>query len=415
VRGATWILAALFLLPLGCYRSHGRRGPDAGLSDAAPGDTGPVDAGHDAPPAPDAGPRPDSGGDCDAGPVILDGGGEALVVDRLFVVDNSGSMAEEQRALAAQFPRMVRMLVTGDLDEDGGAEFEPVTDLRVGVITTELPTGAVPVGGCEIDTAEGDDGVLRTVPEWRARDCTRTYPPFLGFRPGAAVERFVRDFACVATVGTEGCGFEQPLDAALKALTPSTSSVRFPIGVGQGDGPNADFAREGSVLAVIVVTDEDDCSAADLELFDVESERYPPVDVRGGLRCFRYPEALQPLSRYAEGFAQLRPDDPDGFVFAAITGVPPDLVADPDAIDYDALLADPRMQEEIDPDHPERLRPACDVPGTGFALPARRVVEVVRSLGDNGIVQSICDDSFTEALRGITSRLGRVIRRRRCR
>ena len=91
-------------------------------------------------------------------------------------------------------------------------------------------------------------------------------------------------------------------------------------------------------------------------------------------------------------------------------------VADPDAIDYDALLADPRMQERVDPSRPRgQLFPACDLEGTGFALPARRTVQTVAAFGEQGVVQSICDPTFGRALRGITSRLGELIRRRRCR
>ena len=93
-----------------------------------------------------------------------------------------------------------------------------------------------------------------------------------------------------------------------------------------------------------------------------------------------------------------------------------DKCLDPDAIDYDALLADPRMQERVDPSRPRgQLFPACDLEGTGFALPARRTVQTVAAFGEQGVVQSICDPTFGRALRGITSRLGELIRRRRCR
>ena len=39
-------------------------------------------------------------------------------VDLLFVVDNSGSMREEQTALRAQFPRLIQVLTSGDRDGD---------------------------------------------------------------------------------------------------------------------------------------------------------------------------------------------------------------------------------------------------------------------------------------------------------
>ncbi len=97
--------------------------------------------------------------------------------------------------------------------------------------------------------------------------------------------------------------------------------------------------------------------------------------------------------------------------------MPTDLVRDPAAIDYDRILSDERMRERVDPDMSEgaRLTPACEDEGTGSAEPARRIVEVARDLGGAATVQSICNESFTSALDGITSQLARVIRRRRCR
>jgi len=410
------LLTIVLGLSLGaCYRSHGL--PE----DAEPPPDPPVDVGPDVPPdvlmdaavdAPDDAPPVDTG-PCDAGPVEP---GIELSVDMLFVVDSSGSMSEEQEALAREFPRMVRILATGDLDEDGEPEFEPVTDLRVGVITTELATGDIEIRGCTPSTLDGDDGVLRTHGYWWRDECDRHYPRFLEFRAdGGRSERFVRDFSCVAQVGNEGCGFEQPLEAALKALTPSTSEISFLHGHGHGDGENAGFVRDDAILAVVVVTDEDDCSVADPGLYDLESERYPYDPMTGNLRCFSYPEALTSPERYVDGFRRFKASDPDSFFFAAITGVPADLVADPTAIDYDALRDDPRMELRVDPMNPERLAPACDVVDIGFAEPAHRILDVAEGLGESATVRSICDATFSEALGGITSQLGRIIRRRRCR
>ncbi len=413
----TALLAASPLLLEACYLWHApsRDAGEDGGRDATVGepDAGAPDGGVDAPF--DA--NVDGGGECDAGPVVLDGGGGPISVDMLFVVDNSGSMSEEQEALARQFPRLVRLLVTGDLDEDGRAEFEPVTDLRVGVVTTELDIGRTDIPGCRVSLADGDDGALRTHGYFWRDECVRNYPRFLDYAPGSgeSPDRFVQELACKALVGNDGCGFEQPLEAALKALTASTSSIEFATGTGRADLDNAGFVRDGSILAVVLVTDEDDCSAADLELFDEASERYPRIDGPAqNLRCFYYPDALQPVDCFIEALAEVRADDPDSFLFAAITGVPPDLVEDPNDIDYDALLADPRMQRRVDASRPERLVAACDVVGVGYAEPARRIVEVARGLARVSTVQSICDDTFNRALAGITSKLGRVIRRRRC-
>lgn len=408
-----WLLAACLLA--GCYRSH-TIGADA-ATDASRPDAGrdaSVDARLDAPDgstpdAPDAF-VPDVG--CDAGPPPPDP--PPLLVDLLFVVDDSGSMEEEQVALAAQFREMVDVLVTGDLDRDGRPDVTPVSDLHVGVVTTNLGSAGFGLGGCVPRPAQGHDGVLRR--RGRADGvCPVELPSFLRFRPRLMPpDALLEDFACLARVGTGGCGIEQPLEAALKALLPA-GRLSFLEGDAHGDGVNAGFVRDDALLGVVLVSDEDDCSVADPSFFDPESETYPwDGDARGNLRCVRYEDALQPIERFVDAVRTLK-EDPGEILVAAITGVPPALVADPEAIDYERLLADEAMQVRENPDRAGYLLPACDRVGVGFAVPARRMVEAVSRFGDQGVVQSICDESFANALRGITTRLADIIRRRTCR
>ncbi|HJK95062.1 MAG TPA: hypothetical protein RMH26_30285, partial [Polyangiaceae bacterium LLY-WYZ-15_(1-7)] len=403
--------ALALLLSVGCYASRELASAPHSLDDAG---TRPDVRILPFPPDRDAGAAEDAGRGCDAGPdPVLEG--PPLLVDLLFVVDDSGSMAEEQAALADQFPSLVRTLATGDLDGDGRGDVQPVDDLRVGVLTTNLGAPGVDpgaIGGCEVRPGDGSGGVLRS--QLRGPGCAGAVPGFLAFVPGsgADADAFAADFACLAVVGDDGCGFEQPLEATLKALLPADGPVRFLEGVGQGDGANAGFVREGAVLAVVLVTDEDDCSVADPELFDLESERFPGGERAGGnLRCVTYPEALQPVPRFVDALRSLKAR-PDDLLLSAITGVPPELVGDPTDVDYEALLDDPRMEVRENPDRPGFLLPACDLEGTGFAVPARRIVEAVRGFGESGVVQSICEPRFDRALRGITDRLGELIRRR---
>jgi hypothetical protein len=55
------------------------------------------------------------------------------------------------------------------------------------------------------------------------------------------------------------------------------------------------------------------------------------------------------------------------------------------------------------------LRPSCQTP-RGVAYPPRRIVEVARQFGENGIVQSICDDDLGRAIDAIASMIGRQLR-----
>ena len=349
---------------------------------------------------------------CESGLVCGSGGCCSPVndaLDLLVMVDGSNSMAQEQASLIEQLPRMVRVLATGDLDGDGAADFPPVRDLHVGVITADMGTGGFPVLTC-LEPNVGDDGVLRTRGTAGIPGCMASYPSFLSFVPGGSdPDAFATDFGCVAAVGTGGCGFEQQLEATLKAVTPSTSTVTFGMGTsGHGDGANAGFLRSETVLAVLLLTDEEDCSAADPELFNLSSSIYTGDP---NLRCFQYPAAVHAVRRYSDGVLALR-DDPARLVFALIAGVPADLVTDPDTVDYDAILSDDRMREMVDPVEPTHLLPSCNVPGRGLAFPPRRMVRVAQELeggGASAVVQSICQADFGPAMYAILTRLASTL------
>ena len=57
-------------------------------------------------------------------------------VDLLFMIDNSGSMEEEQTSLATEIPRLVQTLASGVARD--GSTFPAVRDLRVGVVSSDM-------------------------------------------------------------------------------------------------------------------------------------------------------------------------------------------------------------------------------------------------------------------------------------
>lgn len=145
-------------------------------------------------------------------------------VDLLFMIDNSNSMAEEQASITAEIPRLVRILATGDSSNppDGTQDFAPVRSLHIGVITSDMGTGGNAVPTCDrgtFGTRLGDDGILLT--RSRVTGCMATFPAIFDFNRGEDADAFAANVACVATTGTGGCGFEQQLDAVLKAVSPS--------------------------------------------------------------------------------------------------------------------------------------------------------------------------------------------------
>jgi hypothetical protein len=432
--------------------------PDAGaLPECVPASELPDEFGRPACPEPDAGKAsrdagPRDGEDDDDGgsppptttdrPCVLGGLCQALTfgdggkLDLLFMVDDSGSMREEQVALRAQFPRMIRALTTGDLDDDGVVDFVPASDLHLGVVSSDMGiVGITGVGGCD---GFGDDGILNDVGN-RASDgaltCAASYPRFLSFETGVDDPTAVsNDFNCVATLGTDGCGFEQQLESVLKALTPASDpDIRF-LGdingfglLGHGDVENAGFDRNDrvtgqSVLAIVLVTDEDDCSAADTTLFtpDIYLDASSPLYGTGlNLRCSQHPSYLYSLDRYYNGLRRLRAGNEALVVFGAIVGVPEDLVssaaigvvnwnddASRDSF-YSGILADPRMQEVADVVN-DTLTPSC-ITGAGKAYPPRRIVELAQRFGPTSLVQSICQSDFAPAMDAIVRHVSRSL------
>lgn len=363
-------------------------------------------------------------------------------IDVLFVVDDSQSMANEQRALGEQLPRMARALTSGDLDGDGEQEFSPPADVQLGVVSTDM--GLPTVADIEHCTGLGDDarlGLARPA----ASGCSPRQPPFIRYEAGStSADQLAADFSCLAQLGTDGCGFEQPLEAALKALWPGADQrVRF-LGVdgtsstfGHGDGANAGFSRAEpaavpSLLVIVVLTDEDDCSTPDVRVFTPSSYLQPddPLIAQGlNVRCSHNPDRLYPIARYANALRMLRPGAEQLVLFAAIAGVPPERVSreamaqldygDDDAREafYDTLLDDPQMQalteDNATPDpHDDTLRPACNDGGEGGAIayPARRITQLARELGSDGLVQSICQDDFTDAVGFLLERIAARMR-----
>jgi len=256
-----------------------------------------------------------------------------------------------------------------------------------------------------VESNFGDDGVLNTV-GGSMTGCGASYPSFLKFPdPVTDGDALADSTRCLVDgVGAVGCGFEQPLEAMLKAVTARSASSTFAMGTrGHGDLENAGFLRAGSAFGVILLTNEDDCSASDGDLFNQSSSLYVG-DLN--LRCWQFPEALHPLTRYVDGLLRLRPSHPERLVYAAIVGVPADLVTTP--LDYDRILADPRMQQRRDPLMPSRLDDSCTVEALGRAEPPVRLATLARDLqaaGSHASVQSICRTDLSAAMNAILDQL----------
>lgn len=347
-------------------------------------------------------------------------------LDLLFMIDDSGSMNEEQATLESSIPQLMELLATGHDVSGFVPDHTPFDSIHLAVITSDLGVGTSEISTC--DAVGGDDGILQIDARHPLPSCDTSYLDDYGARffdwereGPRNVEQVAHDLSCVMSLGTAGCGFEQQLDAPLEALSPAprsdggspfdwTAAGYVPpvfrgglYGHGNDPATNGGFLRPDSVLAIVLLSDEDDCSTdMGARLYSLTDPEIAVTDLN--LRCHAYPEMQYPLSRFVDGFIGLR-REPQRLVFAAITGVPPESAGMPPS----TLLALPAMHETLDPQNPTRLLPVCVSPGgRGVAYPARRIVGVAEALEARGAhvtVQTICATDFFAQLAEITGEI----------
>lgn len=224
-------------------------------------------------------------------------------LDLLFMVDSSKSMADKQLILQDAVPVLLRRLITPDcLDASnaptgqravGGVcpagthpEFRPIEDIHVGVISSSL--GAAGGEGCK---ANDFGQLVPTVPaEGRPTLDSWNGAGFLAWDPSGTkntppgendLERLIEDFRQhIVGAGENGCGFEASLEAWYRFLIdpePPLDVTLVPdpatgFPVAQRGATNqalldqrAQFLRPDSLLAIVMLSDENDCSILDLD------------------------------------------------------------------------------------------------------------------------------------------------------
>jgi hypothetical protein len=198
--------------------------------------------------------------------------------DILFVIDNSGSMAEEQAAIARELPAFVEQLRQG-----GGVAQE----FRVGVITTSVYRRTLIDNQDEFREYPEESGLLRPVPTVSGEPSAERY--IEGSDP-----EVVAKFGRLVRQGIEGSGQETPFEAVRLAVA-SPSATR-PL----EQGGNGGFLRDGARLLVVVVTDEEDCSS---------TQRPPPVALTRDTSidiCSQEAEKLTSVDEYFRLFQGLK-------------------------------------------------------------------------------------------------------------
>jgi hypothetical protein len=323
--------------------------------------------------------------------------------DILFVIDDSSSTLQMQQNLIRNVPAFM----TGLMAPPG------LPSLHVAVVSTDLGAGDGSLGGC--DSTGGKQGVF----QYAARGaCTASsLDPGATFISDVAGVRNYRGsledvFSCIAPLGQSGCGFEHQLAAITRALG---ADGRPPPAENEG------FLRPDAFLVIIVVTDEDDCSAAPgSPLFDttgtsLDSPLGPAVSFRcnefghlcGGARPPRRPPSgnasevvtldgctaaehegmLIPVRLIAEQVRSLKRHPDRQVLVAAITGPKA-----PYAVQWSS--SGPTGATTPRP----RVAPSCTGADGIAAAPAVRIHQWVEAFGLNGLVLPICADDYAPSL-----------------
>jgi len=219
-------------------------------------------------------------------------------LDVLFVIDNSVSMLGKQKILAKSLPRFVSRLTNPLCVDDQGSptvdqptlasaacssgarEFSPIADIHFGVITTSIGSAGGDVCTNQTAALDQQDDQAQLLPSKRTGVASYQDSGFLSYDASGAAG--VNDAAALGTSlsemvtasGERGCGYEAPLEAMYRFLVDPEPPVSVEV-VSQKSTPTgvndtllaqrAAFLRPDSSLAVVVFSDENDCSIKDSE------------------------------------------------------------------------------------------------------------------------------------------------------
>ncbi len=374
-------------------------------------------------------------------------------VDIVFVIDDSGSMAEEQALLSANFASFIGVLE----EEDVKANYRlAITTTDAGnprcpkAATTPL-NGNFALSSCAdrlgdfiftgvdpaidagqtacTDFCDYTDQELIIEPTLIDGDDTPKKRPWLQNIEGETNIpegiSTVEAFQCFGPQGIAGCGFESHLESMYKALIRADTSGENNLG----------FLRDQAILSVVFVTDEADCSynVAYEDIFTSNKVFWNDVNDptpssavcwRAGVECIgdasgydrcvsaNYDSTgakgvaddkavLHPISRYTEQLdaieLQKKESDSNAEVLVAvIAGVREDGMETP----YSNVGGDEFVANF-------GIDPGCQSMASGSAVPPVRLREFAEhfQVGEDSNLFSICDDDYSPALAAIADKI----------
>jgi hypothetical protein len=388
-------------------------------------------------------------------------GGSAQVdprkLDLLFMIDDSSSMAPLQAKLRAQVPSFIDTLA----DAATGA----LPDLHVAVVSSSYGAGAwANVNQCHSASTDpntlGDDQgrFLQGAVGPNASPCTMLHAgaKFLQTNNGGApnFDGDLRDaVGCITNLGDKGCGFESQFESIYYALYKGSLSPAE-------DADNGGFLRPDAKLAIVLLTNEDDCSVrGDSLLLNPSVNSVTDATGLGALASYRcnefghlcdgappphgnlpaggvtlnncvsaenmgktdpanvdpigHPDPtmghLWPTVAEFRNFVRMFKANPNDIYVAAIAG--PTVGAMGESLYHVSSHTNPAANNEEDPavDH-SCVQMSSDGTVSEFADPAVRIKQWVDTFGANGVFYPICGPDLSTAMtgiaRGIHSNLG---------
>ena len=391
-------------------------------------------------------------------------------IDILFMIDNSSSMTSMQQKLLTQLPTFMQVLQALPMG---------LPSVHVAVVSSDMGAPSDSDIGC---SQSGDNGKFFVTPQ---APCTS-----VGFTDPNAMPMFITDdaagatknftaadpagiatvFQCIGLLGANGCGFEHQLASIDHALGADNFQPDPQTGLPVPTPPasNGGFLRPDAYLGIVMLTNEDDCSApasgGALPIFslngaqvnDINTPAYPNGPADGPIanyRCNGGPlgghfckapdgtlevppinppagattltmtdcvdndapgntSGLIPVSKFVSDIKMLKTDPVNQILVAAVTGVngmSPNATLTPYTVEWVPPVGAPASTNgQLWP----QIEHVCGDPNTGdksFADPAVRIAQFVNEFGANGVLYSICDPSYAASMAAIAAKIGALI------
>ncbi len=368
-------------------------------------------------------------------------------IDILFMVDNSSSMTSMQQKLLAQLPTFIQVLQKLP---------NGLPNVHIGVVSCDMgaPSDQGQSIGC---TEQGDNGQFHILPEGTCTGTTITQgDTYISDVDGQKnfSDPIDQVFQCIALLGDTGCGFEHQLASIDRALGADGSPP---------PATNANFLRSDAYLGIVLLTNEDDCSAPpNTAIYSLNGSKQsitnpdgpianyrcnggphgahlcldpatgqmivppltPPADATGNPpilkleKCVDNPSpmnALTPVSKFVSDIKSLK-SDPDNQILVAGIIAP----ADPYWVEWVPPAAPPpgtsgelwpQVMHSCGAAQGDDVNPSATMNTTdgSFGDPGVRLTQFINAF-PNSVVASICDPSYAQSMTAIATKLGALIK-----